>query len=257
MHDLLIAPEASLVSQSVKAREAKTVVNGDGCGLGWYGERNQPGLFRDTRPAWSDANFASLCAQIRSPLFMAHVRSATAGEVAQANCHPFAHGRHLFMHNGQIGGFCQIKRKLEALIADDIYPFRQGTTDSEVIFLIAASLGLRHDPVLAMEKALRLCLDDMHAAGLDAALRFSAALADGEKLYAFRWSSDPKPPSLYWCRLEKGLAISSEPFSFDTSPWHEVPPATVLVADKGAMELRPFMAAEAQMISSSSATVAA
>ena len=47
LDSLLIEPEASLVSQSMAAREAKTVVNGDGCGLGWYGERDVP--------AWMDA----------------------------------------------------------------------------------------------------------------------------------------------------------------------------------------------------------
>ena len=40
---LLIEPEASLVRQSHAAREAKTVVNGDGCGVGWYGSRPLPG----------------------------------------------------------------------------------------------------------------------------------------------------------------------------------------------------------------------
>ena len=41
---LLIEPESSLISQSLAAREAKTVVNGDGCGIGWYGERPEPGI---------------------------------------------------------------------------------------------------------------------------------------------------------------------------------------------------------------------
>src|SRR5215207_3339612 len=53
--------------------EAKTGTNGDGFGLGWYGERPEPGLFRDIRPAWSDENLKSLSVQVRSPLFFAHV----------------------------------------------------------------------------------------------------------------------------------------------------------------------------------------
>lgn len=114
LDSLLIEPEASLVSQSMAAREAKTVVNGDGCGLGWYGERGTPGVFRDTRPAWSDANLAALCHQLRSGMFMAHVRSATSGEVSRANCHPFSHGQYLFMHNGQIGGYEQIRRDIDS-----------------------------------------------------------------------------------------------------------------------------------------------
>lgn len=152
LDSLLIEPEASLVSQSMAAREAKTVVNGDGCGLGWYGERGTPGVFRDTRPAWSDANLAALCQQLRSGMFMAHVRSATSGEVSRANCHPFAHGQYLFMHNGQIGGYEQIRRDIDSLIPDDIYASRRGTGDSEAIFLIAhaalVSMPIRFAPFL-------------------------------------------------------------------------------------------------------------
>ena len=71
---LLIEPDASLVRQSHAAREAKTVVNGDGCGVGWYGSRPEPGLYRGILPAWSDANLASLCHQVEAGLFLAHVR---------------------------------------------------------------------------------------------------------------------------------------------------------------------------------------
>jgi predicted glutamine amidotransferase len=34
-------------------------------------------LFRDTLPAWSDANLRSISEQIRSQLFFAHVRAST------------------------------------------------------------------------------------------------------------------------------------------------------------------------------------
>lgn len=237
---LLIAPEASLVSQSLAAREAKTVVNGDGCGLGWYGERGAPGLFRDTHPAWSDENLASLCRQIRSGLFLAHVRAATSGEVSRANCHPFAFGPHLFMHNGQIGGYDRIRRRIESLIPDAAFPARRGTGDSEAIFLIAAGHGLAADPVGAMARALALCLEQMHSQGIAAPLRFSAVLSDGRRLHAFRWSSDDRPPSLYWRRLGAGIAISSEPFSLDVAPWRPVPPDTVAVIEDGAIALAPF-----------------
>ena len=51
----------------------------DGFGIAWYGERAEPGRFRDILPAWSDCNLRSLSRQIRSPLFLAHVRAATHG----------------------------------------------------------------------------------------------------------------------------------------------------------------------------------
>lgn len=61
------------------------------------------------------------------------------------------------MHNGQIGGYEQIRRDIDSLIPDDIYASRRGTGDSEAIFLIAAGLGLDADPVRAISTALRLC----------------------------------------------------------------------------------------------------
>jgi len=74
---LLIKPEHSLLMQSRFARENYVTglpdfpdgafpTNGDGFGIGWYGERPVPGLYRELRPAWSDENFSSLAASIRS-----------------------------------------------------------------------------------------------------------------------------------------------------------------------------------------------
>ena len=151
---LLTEPRSSLIAQSMAARQARTAVNGDGSGIGWYGEHSDPGLYRSIVPAWSDANLVSLCRQIRSPLFMAHVRAATGGEVSTANCHPFTDGRSLFIHNGQIGDYGRLRRKIEALIADDVYPLRQGSTDSEAIFLAACSAGLGENPAGAFAGTL-------------------------------------------------------------------------------------------------------
>ena len=44
------------VKQSLSAVQARTVTNGDGFGIGWYGERPEPGVYREVMPAWSDEN---------------------------------------------------------------------------------------------------------------------------------------------------------------------------------------------------------
>lgn len=225
---LLIHPEASLVSQSLAAREAKTVVNGDGCGIGWYAERAEPGVYRGTLPAWSDPNLVSLCGQLRARLFMAHVRSATFGEVATANCHPFTAGRHLFMHNGQVGGYEQLRRRIDTLIPDALYPLRRGTGDSEALFLAALGRGLETDPAGALMDMLSAVLAEMHAAGVDRPLRFSAVHSDGVTLRAVRWASDGRCPSLYWRAYEDGIVIASEPFDEAAHAWRAVPPGSLL-----------------------------
>ena len=107
---LLYEPVNSLIQQSLHARKARVPTNGDGFGFGWYGEREVPGLYRETLPAWNDPNLKSLAHQISSRMFFAHVRASTGTATSRANCHPFAHGRWMFMHNGQIGGYEKVRR---------------------------------------------------------------------------------------------------------------------------------------------------
>ncbi|TIV89652.1 MAG: class II glutamine amidotransferase, partial [Mesorhizobium sp.] len=70
------------------------------------------------------------CRQIKSGLFLAHVRASTGGATSRMNCHPFISGRWSFMHNGQIGGFEKIRRALENSLCDAVFDQREGTTDS-------------------------------------------------------------------------------------------------------------------------------
>jgi predicted glutamine amidotransferase len=233
LSDMVCAPAHSLVHQSLHATEAKTGTNGDGFGLGWYGERTEPGLYREIRPAWSDENLRSLCEQVRSRLFFAHVRASTGTSTTRANCHPFAHGRHLFMHNGQVGGYARIKRRLEAMIPDDFYDARLGTTDSEAIFLAALANGLVDDPVVAMAQTLKTVRHLMSEAGTTEPLRFTAAYTDGEALHAYRWACDGKPPTLYFREVGGNLLVVSEPIDDRTQGWQEVPKGCCLVARPG------------------------
>jgi len=234
LSDFVCAPAHSLVHQSLHACEAKTGTNGDGVGIGWYGERAEPGLYREIRPAWSDENLASLCAQVRSRLFFAHVRAATGTSTTRANCHPFAHGRHLFMHNGQIGGYARIKRRLEALIPDELYARRLGTTDSEAMFLVALAFGLAEEPVAAITRMLTAVRGLMDEARIAEPLRFAAALTNGQSLLAYRWASDARPPSLYFRDADDHLVVVSEPIDDRARGWREVPRGCVLVARPGA-----------------------
>ena len=233
LETVVATPAHSLIAQSMTAREAPSATNGDGFGIGWYGERAEPGLYREIRPAWSDENLRNICAQVRSPLFFAHVRAATGTASARANCHPFTHGRFMFMHNGQVGDYHRIKRRIEALIPDDIYPARGGTTDSEAIFLAALGFGIEDDPVGAFAKTLKRIHGMMLSEGIEEALRFTATFTDGRDLYAFRWASDDHAPSLYFRESAGALVIVSEPLDGDKDCWRQVPKGCTLVARHG------------------------
>jgi glutamine amidotransferase len=228
LESLVTEPSHSLLAQSLKAYEAKIETNGDGFGIGWYGEREEPGLFREPFPAWNDDNLKSLCRQIASPFFFAHVRSSTGTAVSRANCHPFVAGRWMFMHNGQVGGYQRLRRRLENAVPEHLYRHRSGTTDSEALFLIALAHDAESDPVGAMRSALRIAHDAMREAGVEEPLRFTAALGNGETLAAFRYASDGQAPSLYYKATEGGLVVVSEPLDREHSGWERVPQGAAL-----------------------------
>jgi glutamine amidotransferase len=241
LDSLLVHQKTSLIAQSLAAREAKTIVNGDGSGLGWYDKLLEPGLYRSTLPAWSDSNLASLCKQLQSRLFMAHVRAATSGEVTRENCHPFTSGRHLFAHNGQIGDYDALRRQIDSLIPDALYGQRRGTGDSESIFLTAMGDGLDTDPVGAITRTLNRVMALLKTHNASQPVRFAALHSDGRGLWAYRWASDNKAPSLYWRQMQGGIVVASEPFDPGCPDWNEVPAQSVLlICPKGTMGSEPL-----------------
>lgn len=219
----------SLTAQSIAALESTTATNGDGFGLGWYDIHPEPGLYRETRPAWSDENLRYLCRHIRSHLFFAHVRAATGTAVTRQNCHPFANGRWLFMHNGFIGNWSRLRRKVEGLIPDHLYPSRIGTTDSEAAFLAIMGSGIEKDPVGATAKVLQKLSAFVNENGAREQLRFTSALTNGSDLYAFRFAENDSANSLYFREEEGEIVVASEPIDH-LNDWNEVPPAHALVA---------------------------
>ncbi len=242
LENYVVAPHHSLVSQSIRALESTASTNGDGFGLGWYGEHTEPGLYRDVRPAWADENLRYLCRHIKSHLFFAHVRAATGTPVVRPNCHPFACGRWLFMHNGYVGGWPRLRRRVEGLIRDEVYPSRFGTTDSEALFLAAVSAGLDKDPIGAVGEILSSVATMMAEAGDLERLLFTAALSDGETLYAFRYAYNDAPNTLYYHATTSGTVIVSEPLDQDRKKWEAVPENHVLVAAPGEPpRLAPFL----------------
>lgn len=243
LEDIIASPCHSLIAQSHDALEAKTRTNGDGFGVAWYGNRIEPGLYRDILPAWSDQNLKSLSRQIRSRLFLAHVRASTGGLTSRSNCHPFVSGRWSFMHNGQIGHFEQLRRRLEAHLSDDIYMLKHGTTDSELIFLLMQEFGLDQQPFVALQKTVALIIEEAEAANVQPFLRLTAAFADGNHLYAVRYATDIYAPTLYTKALSavSGMCVVSEPLDDEADNWIAVPANSFLtVTQNEPVIVHPF-----------------
>lgn len=216
---IVTLPQHSLLEQSQHASEAKLAVNGDGFGLAWYGAEKRPGLYRDVLPAWADTNLADMCRMVRSHLFLAHIRASTVGETSRMNCHPFRHQNWAFMHNGQIGDFAKIRREMESDLPDPLYAARQGTTDSELLFLSLLAHGLNENPLAAVTTTLNRMRARQAVTGTRN--RITCAFSDGQSIYAFRYSSDQRSPSLYiGSDLDSGgRVVASEPLDIKTGQW--------------------------------------
>ena len=241
LEELVCVPRRSLLRQSLHAEEAKVRTHGDGVGLGWYGERELPGRYRDVLPAWSDENLLSLCRSLRAPLFFAHVRASTGTPTARANCHPFAHGRWLFMHNGQVAGYPTLRRALEQRLPDPLYAARAGNTDSELLFLLLlAQLEQGAGVLEAVAAMLSTVAQQMRSAGVAGPLRFAAALSDGRALYAFRAANDGTSPTLYLGRRADGVVVASEPLDDEASTWTPVADGHAVVADDDGVAIVPI-----------------
>ena len=255
LDSLLFNPEHSLIEQSRHAEQSVYETNGDGFGVGWYGLRDMPGIYRDTRPAWNDKNLRNLAEQVKSPLFLSHIRATTGTAIQRSNCHPFSHKNWLFQHNGEINDFDRMKQQLDALIAPELYPFMEGSTDSERLFFLALTYGLEND----VHQALRRMVGRIEALrvqhNIEAPFKITAALSDGSKIMAIRYSSDRDSHTLFHSRnsraLEEvinlepgqdpeGVLVLSEPLDKVSRHWQEVPEATFLRAEQGEVILESF-----------------
>ena len=94
------------------------------------------------------------------------------------------------MHNGLITEFHKVKRELVLAVDPDLYPAIDGSTDSEVFFFLALTLGLEDDPPGAVERAVGLIEDVGRRNGIEYPIQMTVATSDGDSLWAFRYSSE-------------------------------------------------------------------
>src|SRR4051794_16609220 len=257
IEELLYRPHHSLVVQSLSSTMGAEPTNGDGFGIGWYGVGDEPGVFHSIEPAWNDRNLHEISKHMESPLVFAHVRASTGSPVQQTNCHPFRYKNWLFMHNGVIHDFAEVKRDLVLEIAPELYPRIEGSTDTEVLFYLALTYGLETDPVTAMEHAVGLVEDVGREHGVEHPIQMTVATTDGTRIWAFRYSSEGNSRTLFYSTKidtlelmypdspvmhealgavgEHGRLIVSEPLG-DELPgaWNSVPERSWGVVNPGA-----------------------
>jgi predicted glutamine amidotransferase len=258
LYDLLYSTKNSLIVQSLHSRLGAEETNGDGFGVGWYGKFDTPGVFRSAEPAWNDRNLRDISAHITSGLVFAHIRASTGSPVQQTNCHPFRHGRWLWMHNGAIRDFHTVKRDLVLEIAPELYPEIEGSTDTEVFFHLALTYGLEDDPPAAVARAVGFIESVGRRHGVEHPIQMTVATSDGNDVWAFRYSSEGKSRSLFYSSdvstlraqhpdnpvlqqlSEEARLVVSEPLGDLAGAWNEVPESSYGVVQPGDDVLLPF-----------------
>ena len=259
IEELLFKTQHGLVDQSLHSRMGAETTNGDGVGMGWYGDGEGPAVYHSVAPAWGDANLRELAAHIESPLFLSHIRAAIGSPVQQTNCHPFRHGRWLFVHNGFIAEFARAAARPDA--RDRPRPVRQRPRlDRHRGDLPPrAQLGLKEDPIGALERAVGIIESTATRHGVENAMQGSFGVSDGEQPVGsalldrgsvadavrigrrrrhLKACIPENPASRSW---HDDRLIVSEPFADLPGAWHEIPEATaVTVSRGGVLERQPF-----------------
>ncbi|MEQ8474455.1 MAG: class II glutamine amidotransferase [Marinoscillum sp.] len=259
---LITEPDHSLINQSFNALERDEPLNGDGFGLAWYNMSITPipAFFKSVTPAWNNRNLLELSRITESTCIMAHVRAATQGLlVAETNCHPFGFRQYAFMHNGDIGGFHHIRRKIVQSLSDDAFESLKGSTDSEHFFCMLQDELQRRDGLdphdqmsSALMATIKKIMKIIEEAGVEDHSYMNMVLTNGELAVAVRFTTDlPKhADSLYLnigrkyvcedgvCSMidpgdrEKAVIISSEPLSSDPG-WESIPVNSMVVVKDG------------------------
>ena len=115
----------------------------DGWGVGYY-VAGAPHLIKSPATAIQDTLFRRVSGIVSSETVLAHIRNATQGELSTINTHPFQYGQWVFVHNGNLKNFGDIRETLLTRIPPVLRRFILGDTDSEVLFyLLLANMARR------------------------------------------------------------------------------------------------------------------
>jgi glutamine amidotransferase len=127
VHRSLISADNALMQQSDR--------HPDGWGVAYY-NAGAPHVIKAVSTALDDHLFRRVSGIVSSETVLAHLRKATQGSLSIINTHPFQYGQWVFVHNGNIKGFQQLKAKLTDRVPPVLRRYILGDTDSEVFFYL-------------------------------------------------------------------------------------------------------------------------
>jgi len=226
---LLIDPEHSLAAQSwTPTSQLHGVVNADGFGAGWYSlGRQAPVRYRRAQPIWTDASFASLAPTIASTCILGAVRSdTTAFAHDESVVAPFAQGRWLFSHNGDVADWRNARRTLFDRTLD--IPEAAAPVDSALMFGLAATRWSAGTP---LGKALVEVIGEVEKVGGG---HLNMLAVDGTSIAGTTYGE-----RLFVLEKDTGISVASEPYD-DDPDWNEVPEGVLVEGNEYGLTVTPL-----------------
>ena len=156
------------------------------------------------------------------------------------------------------GGFEQVKRELLLAVDPALFPSIAGSTDSELMFYLALTFGLHEEPVAAVERMVGFVEETGRRHGVEYPIQMTVATTDGDRVWAFRYSSEGQSRSLFYSTAvhtlrmmypnnevlhrvsEETRIIVSEPLGPLVGAWQPVPESSYGIIQKGQDVLGTF-----------------
>ncbi len=164
------------------------------------------------------------------------------------------------VHNGSIRQYQSVRRRLTLELEDTYFQLLSGSTDSELMFLLALQFGLADDIYTGVARMVGFVEQVGREAGVENPMQMTLGISDGQRLYAVRYSSEsnsrtlfysrdvraleeelgPRPPAMLEQMTGAARCVVSEPLSDLRDLWQPIPEATFVIVDGGEVETRPF-----------------
>ena len=259
MNEVLYGGTNSLVDQSLHSRLGAEPTNGDGFGVGWYGDPPTP---RASSTASSRRGTTRTCASWPGTSAR-RCSSPTSGRRSAALC-----SRPTATRSATTTGCsCTTATSTSSPRSSATscsrstrrcIPQIQGQADTEILFYLALTLGLEDDPPAAVARAIGLVEDVASRHDVPHPFQGTVATTDGESIWAFRYSSEHKSRSLFYTTdvptlrklyperedlgefSDDARLIVSEPLGDVAGVWNEVPESSWGVIGPDRVDMQSF-----------------
>ncbi len=206
----------------------------DGWGIAYY-NKGVPHIIKSLGCAHQSDGFHKLGQNIQTHTLIAHIRSATQGEISLVNCHPFQHGHWIMAHNGDMPSFNLIREELVSISRPEFLLHTFGNTDSELYFALVLSelqsleiIDMKKPPINKIAQAVRNSVEKIEhiyqRLSINDEPSLNLLLSNGQFLLGFRLRRD-----LHYS-YDSCMMLSSEPLG-DGHTWQPIAERQIVAVD--------------------------